>query len=81
MALMDEACLIVGKTTDETLLGAMDNKLRSNDHYSSKALNNNSKNKQMELHQHFLIRHYAGDVIYDINGFYREEQRYFVPRF
>lgn len=69
MALMDEACLIVGQTTDKTLLEAMDRKLKSNAHYSSRALNNNSKNKHMELHQHFLIRHYAGDVVYDINGF------------
>ena len=69
MALMDEACLMVGKTTDKTLLGAMDDKLKTNAHYSSRGINNNKQNKQMELHQHFLIRHYAGDVVYDINGF------------
>ena len=74
MALMDEACLNVGDTTDQTLLEAMNSRLKSNAHFSSRALANSkgdgSKQKvQLELHQDFLIRHYAGDVIYNINGF------------
>ena len=100
MALMDEACLNVGKTTDKTLLEAMDDRLRNNGHYSSRAIanktvgskangktngvngngggnttNNNNNNhittdvKSLELHRDFLIRHYAGDVVYNINGF------------
>merc|ERR1712226_1414917 len=40
MALMDEACLNVGKTTDKTLLEAMDDRLRNNGHYSSRAIAN-----------------------------------------
>ena len=98
MALMDEACLNVGKTTDKTLLEAMDDRLRNNGHYSSRAIanksgggkvngvngqsvggsnamNNNNNNhitadmKSLELHRDFLVRHYAGDVVYNINGF------------
>jgi len=91
MALMDEACLTVGKTTDKQLLEAMDTRLKQNPHYSSRALGNKQKNggrasssaaaspssssslvvapQQMELHQDFLIRHYAGDVVYSVQGF------------
>jgi myosin-1 len=98
MALMDEACLNVGKTTDKTLLEAMDERLRNNGHYSSRAIankpgggkvngvnghsigggnamNNNNNNhitanmKSLELHRDFLVRHYAGDVVYNIDGF------------
>ena len=35
---MDEACLNVGKITDETLLEAMDKKLANHPHYSSRQL-------------------------------------------
>lgn len=35
---MDEACLTVGKITDEMLLDAMDKKLTSHAHYSSRQL-------------------------------------------
>lgn len=68
MALMDEACLNVGKTTDQVLLGAMDDKLKSNKHYSSRKVDS-AKNKTLEFDQDFLIKHYAGDVVYNINGF------------
>jgi len=68
MALMDEACLNVGKTTDSMLLDAMDQKLKGNNHYTSKSLDS-TKNKSLIIGQDFLIKHYAGDVIYNINGF------------
>ena len=64
---MDEACLNVGKTTDRMLLDAMDQKLKGNKHYTSKALD--SSQKQLELHQEFMIKHYAGNVVYKIDGF------------
>merc|ERR1719400_828623 len=65
---MDEACLNVGKTTDNMLLEAMDQKLKGNAHYSSR--NASSKNnKSLNIGQDFLIKHYAGDVVYNINGF------------
>ena len=66
LALMDEACLNVGKTTDSMLLGALDNKLKSNNHYSSRSL---ESNKSLIIGQDFVIKHYAGNVTYNINGF------------
>uniref|UniRef100_A0A1A9UX91 Myosin motor domain-containing protein n=1 Tax=Glossina austeni TaxID=7395 RepID=A0A1A9UX91_GLOAU len=67
IAIMDEACLSVGKVTDETLLGAMDKKLNNHAHYSSRQLN--PMDKELKHREDFRITHYAGDVIYNINGF------------
>lgn len=38
ISIMDEACLNVGKITDETLLEAMDKKLIHHKHYTSRQL-------------------------------------------
>lgn len=65
-AIVDEACLNVGKVTDALLLEAMDNKLRSHQHYTSRRLA--PQNKTIK-HEQFRIKHYAGDVTYDITGF------------
>uniref|UniRef100_A0A1A9WM81 Myosin motor domain-containing protein n=1 Tax=Glossina brevipalpis TaxID=37001 RepID=A0A1A9WM81_9MUSC len=67
IAIMDEACLSVGKVTDETLLGAMDKNLNNHAHYSSRQLN--PMDKELKHREDFRITHYAGDVIYNINGF------------
>lgn len=64
---MDEACLSVGKVTDETLLGAMDKSLGNHPHYSSRQLK--PTDKELRHREDFRITHYAGDVIYNINGF------------
>lgn len=64
---MDEACLSVGKVTDETLLGAMDKSLGNHPHYSSRQLK--PMDKELKHREDFRITHYAGDVIYNINGF------------
>ncbi|XP_067625168.1 unconventional myosin ID [Eurosta solidaginis] len=67
IAIMDEACLSVGKITDETLLGAMDKNLNAHPHYSSRQLK--PMDKELKHREDFRITHYAGDVIYNINGF------------
>ncbi|XP_011312006.1 myosin-IA [Fopius arisanus] len=67
LAIMDEACLNVGKITDEMLLEAMDKKLSNHKHYTSRQLS--PMDKQLEHRKQFRIKHYAGDVVYDINGF------------
>ncbi|OAD54424.1 Myosin-IA [Eufriesea mexicana] len=67
IAIMDEACLNVGKVTDEMLLGAMDKKLFDHKHYTSRQLKPMDKELQHKIQ--FKIKHYAGDVIYNINGF------------
>lgn len=67
IAIMDEACLSVGKVTDETLLGAMDKNLSNHPHYSSRQLK--PMDKELKHREDFRVTHYAGDVIYNINGF------------
>jgi len=67
IAVMDEACLNVGKVTDEMLLEAMDTKLAQHKHYTSRQLS--PMDKELKHKEEFRIRHYAGDVVYNINGF------------
>lgn len=43
LAITDEACLNVGKITDELLLEAMDNKLKQHKHYTSRQLKPSDK--------------------------------------
>lgn len=49
------------------LLNAMDKKLVDHKHYSSRQLK--PMDKELEHRTQFKIKHYAGDVIYNINGF------------
>ncbi|XP_016990554.1 unconventional myosin ID [Drosophila rhopaloa] len=67
IAIMDEACLSVGKVTDDTLLGAMDKNLSKHPHYTSRQLK--PTDKELKHREDFRITHYAGDVIYNIKGF------------
>lgn len=67
IAITDEACLTVGKVTDETLLEAMDKNLGNHPHYTSRQLK--PMDKALKHREDFRITHYAGDVIYSINGF------------
>uniref|UniRef100_A0A8D9DQM1 Myosin-IA n=1 Tax=Cacopsylla melanoneura TaxID=428564 RepID=A0A8D9DQM1_9HEMI len=67
MAILDEACLNVGKVTDELVLEAMDRQLSSHAHYSSRQTK--SLDKDLAHKTQFKIRHYAGDVVYNIAGF------------
>ncbi|XP_054168663.1 unconventional myosin-Id-like [Oppia nitens] len=67
LAIIDEACLNVGKITDELLLENMDNKLAKHKHYTSRRLS--PSDKTLVHHRDFRIKHYAGDVNYSIIGF------------
>lgn len=67
ISILDEACLTVGKVTDETFLEAMDKKLVNHPHYSSRQLK--PMDKELKHRENFRITHYAGDVIYSVNGF------------
>lgn len=67
ISIMDEACLTVGKVTDETLLEAMDKKLAHHPHYSSRQLK--PMDKELKHKVDFRVTHYAGDVIYNVTGF------------
>ncbi|KAJ6650134.1 Unconventional myosin ID [Pseudolycoriella hygida] len=67
ISIMDEACLTVGKVTDQTLLDAMDTKLANHPHYTSRQLK--PMDKELKHRENFRITHYAGDVVYKITGF------------
>ncbi|XP_033097296.1 unconventional myosin-Id-like isoform X3 [Anneissia japonica] len=67
IAILDEACLNVGKVTDEMFLDAMNKKLAKHPHYTSRALQ--PTDKTLAHSQDFRIRHYAGDVTYDVRGY------------
>lgn len=58
---------MVGQVTDRMFLEALDTKLASHAHYSSRLLNR--KDSTMQFHEHFRVKHYAGDVTYLVNGF------------
>jgi myosin-1 len=67
IAIMDEACLNVGKITDIMLLEEMDRKLKGHKHYSSRRTE--PTNKMLSHSEDFQVKHYAGDVVYTITGF------------
>uniref|UniRef100_A0AAY4CWR1 Unconventional myosin-Id n=1 Tax=Denticeps clupeoides TaxID=299321 RepID=A0AAY4CWR1_9TELE len=66
-AVLDEACMNVGKVTDEMFLQALNNKLGKHAHYTSRKLC--PTDKSLEFDRDFRIRHYAGDVVYSVLGF------------
>jgi len=56
MALLDEACLNVGNTTDPMLLEHMDKKLKASGHYASRSSDSTTKKKNLELHQVKILK-------------------------
>ncbi|XP_062611232.1 unconventional myosin-Id-like, partial [Saccostrea cucullata] len=67
LAILDEACLSVGKVTDEMFLTAMAQKLGKHDHFTCRSLN--PADKTLEHSRDFRIKHYAGQVTYQVPGF------------
>ncbi|XP_034946266.1 unconventional myosin ID isoform X2 [Chelonus insularis] len=67
IAIMDEACLNVGKVTDEMLLEAMDKRLANHKHFTTRQ--SNPMDKELQHKTQFRIKHYAGDVVYNVEGF------------
>uniref|UniRef100_A0A8C4XAG1 Unconventional myosin-Id n=1 Tax=Erpetoichthys calabaricus TaxID=27687 RepID=A0A8C4XAG1_ERPCA len=66
-AILDEACMNVGKVTDEMFLQGLNNKLAKHAHFSSRKLF--PTDKSLEFDRDFRIRHYAGDVVYSVVSF------------
>lgn len=60
------ACRLMNQT-DMTLLHTLDKTLGSHDRYDSKQTD--SKNKDLRRDIDFKIKHFAGDVTYNIDGF------------
>lgn len=67
IALLDEACFLVGTVTDTHFLTAMDEKFKGHRHYSSRQVD--AQAKELERDRDFVVRHYAGDVVYMVTGF------------
>ncbi|XP_064647722.1 unconventional myosin-Id-like [Lineus longissimus] len=67
LAILDEACLNVGKVTDEMFLEAMNQKLGKHAHFTSRGLV--PLDKTLVHGRDFRILHYAGDVVYSVEGF------------
>ncbi|XP_051878987.1 unconventional myosin-Id-like [Pristis pectinata] len=67
IAILDEACMNVGKVTDTILVDTMNAKLGKHAHYTSRNLC--PTEKDMEFNKHFRIKHYAGQVTYSVEGF------------
>uniref|UniRef100_A0A2P2HYR1 Myosin-IA-like n=1 Tax=Hirondellea gigas TaxID=1518452 RepID=A0A2P2HYR1_9CRUS len=67
IAILDEGCLNVGKITDELCLEAMENKLKTHKHFTTRKLS--PSDKELKHVEEFRVKHYAGDVIYNIKGF------------
>uniref|UniRef100_A0A4W5JSN7 Myosin ID n=1 Tax=Hucho hucho TaxID=62062 RepID=A0A4W5JSN7_9TELE len=66
-SVLDEACMNVGKVTDEVFLQGLNSKLAKHAHYTSRKLS--PTDKSLEFDRDFRIRHYAGDVMYSVVGF------------
>lgn len=67
ISILDEACMNVGKVTDEVFLQGLNGKLAKHAHYTSRKLS--PTDKSLEFDRDFRIRHYAGDVAYSVVGF------------
>ncbi|XP_028933147.1 unconventional myosin-Ig [Ornithorhynchus anatinus] len=67
LAVLDEACATVGTVTDRLFLQSLDAHHRHHPHYSSRQLC--PMDKTLEFGRDFLIKHYAGDVTYSVEGF------------
>ncbi|KAK2503495.1 hypothetical protein MC885_019624 [Smutsia gigantea] len=67
ISILDDACMNVGKVTDEMFLEALNSKLGKHGHFSSRKLC--AADKILEFDRDFRIRHYAGDVVYSVIGF------------
>ncbi|KAG8138627.1 hypothetical protein E2320_001442 [Naja naja] len=73
IAILDEACLTVGKVTDALFLESMDARLGKHPHYTSRKLN--STDKSMEYGRDFRIKHYAGDVTQNKDTLFQDFKR------
>ncbi|XP_054624472.1 unconventional myosin-Id [Dunckerocampus dactyliophorus] len=66
-SVLDEACMNVGKVTDQLFLQGLNGQLAKHAHYTSRKLS--PTDKSLEFDRDFRIRHYAGDVVYSVVGF------------
>lgn len=79
-AVLDEVCVSGHACTNSMLLNAFNIKFESNPHYQSRITDPSLK--QLKAETDFIIRHYAGDVHYSLEGFMDKnmDQLYFDYR-
>ncbi|KAJ9584130.1 hypothetical protein L9F63_021539 [Diploptera punctata] len=68
ISLMDEECLRPGEPTDKSFLAKMNENLSNHKHYISHRKAGKDLQKTM-TREEFCLKHYAGDVIYNVEGF------------
>ncbi|KAJ3061452.1 Unconventional myosin-Ib, partial [Quaeritorhiza haematococci] len=66
IALLDEECVRPGDVSDLTFLSKLNSTIMSHPHFDSRV--KNPRDKQL-THETFRLKHYAGDVYYDVDGF------------
>ncbi|XP_070493184.1 unconventional myosin IC [Chironomus tepperi] len=69
IALMDEECLRPGDATDLTFLDKMNDRLASHPHYIFNSSRASLQIQKLVGRNEFQLRHYAGDVKYNVEGF------------
>lgn len=69
IALMDEECLRPGDATDLTLLEKMNERLTAHPHYIYASSRASLMIRKTVGGNEFRLRHYAGDVKYNVDGF------------
>jgi len=66
IALLNEECIRPGEKSDLTFLSKLNTNIINHPHYDSREKTRNSKEMDINM---FKIKHYAGDVIYTVDGF------------
>jgi len=66
IALLNEECRRPGEKSDKTFLDKLNTNVKNNNFFDSREKSRNNKDIDMNM---FKIKHYAGDVIYTIDGF------------
>eukprot|EP00039_Didymoeca_costata_P028096 m.19999 g.19999 ORF g.19999 m.19999 type:complete len:1050 (+) comp6725_c0_seq1:182-3331(+) len=67
LAILDDGCMQVGRTTDNMVLQSMDKQLGRHGHYFSRQTHNELRD--LRRNADFRLKHFAGDVTYSIEGF------------
>ncbi|XP_064613416.1 unconventional myosin-Ic-like [Liolophura sinensis] len=68
IAILDEECLRPGEPSDQTFLDKLTQTIGSHPHYVSHVTADSATRKTISRDQ-FRLKHYAGDVTYNIKGF------------
>lgn len=70
IAILDEECRLPGDTSDQSFLSKMEDNFPHSQFFTShKIMKNNADRKTIERGTQFRIRHYAGDVTYNVENF------------